>query len=180
MDADVTVTKLEKHKKGTMDLKIKLDHADVLMRKIWSQLGKACKEEGVKRFQIEASTPASPVKEKPKTELQKARLRVLELLEKEEDKLQKEADEKKQENQPSEGGDIIESALRSESHKESVEEVTTQPVLTLKETVPAARVASVQVEVGESSVLTKKSGDMEPSSQPSVAKQEVVRVKEQK
>ena len=105
---------------------------------------------------------------------------MLELLEKEEDKRKKEADEKKQENQPSEGGDIIESALRSESQKESVEEVTTQPVLTLKETIPAARVASVQVEVGESSVLPKKSGDMEPSSQPSVAKQEVVRVKEQK
>ena len=56
--------------------------------------GKSLQREGVKRFQIEASTPASPVKEKPKTELQKARLRVLELLEKEEDKRQKEADEK--------------------------------------------------------------------------------------
>ena len=93
--ADVTVTKLEKGKKGTVDLTIKLDQADSLMRKLWSQLERACKEEGVKRFQVEASSPASPVKEKPKTELQKARLRVIELLEEEDNRLEQESQEAK-------------------------------------------------------------------------------------
>ena len=105
LGADVTVTKPEKGKKGTVDVKIKLNLADDLMRKVWSQLERACKEEGVKSYQIEASTPASPVKEKPKTELQRARLRVLELLKAEEDRLAKEGEElknKKLETQPQE------------------------------------------------------------------------------
>ena len=93
LGADVTVTKPEKGRKGTVDVKIKLNLADDLMRKVWSHLERACKEEGVKSYQIEASTPASPVKEKPKTELQRARLRVLELLKAEEDRLAKEAEE---------------------------------------------------------------------------------------
>ena len=80
----MTVTKSEKGKKETLDVKIKLDHEDELMRKVWGKLGRACKEEAVKCFQIEASTPASPIKEKAKTELEKARLRVANLL-KEED-----------------------------------------------------------------------------------------------
>ena len=91
MKADVTMTKSERGKKETVDLKIKLDQADELMRKVWSQLERACKEEGVKRFQIEASSPASPVKEKLKTELQNARLRVRELLKEENNRLEKEA-----------------------------------------------------------------------------------------
>ena len=84
-EADVTVTKSEKGKKGTLDVKIKLDHEDELMRKVWGKLGRACKEEAVKCFQIEASTPASPIKEKAKTELEKARLRVADLLKEEDD-----------------------------------------------------------------------------------------------
>ena len=95
-EADVTVTKAEKGKKGTLDVKIRLDSADELMRKVWSQLRRACKEEGVKSYQIEASTPASPIKEKPKTELQKARLRVAELLKEEDDQLDREQTKKNQ------------------------------------------------------------------------------------
>ena len=49
----------------------------------------------MKRYQIEASTPASPVREKPKTELQKARFRVVELLKAEDDKRSKEAEKLK-------------------------------------------------------------------------------------
>ena len=39
-------------RKGKIDLKIKMDHADGLMRKLWSLLEKPCREEGVKRYQL--------------------------------------------------------------------------------------------------------------------------------
>ena len=48
-EAEVAVTAKQK---GTIDLKIKMGHADALMRKICSQLEKPCKEEGVRRYQI--------------------------------------------------------------------------------------------------------------------------------
>ena len=50
-DADVTVTRPEKRRKERIDLKICMDQADGLMRKIWSQLEKPCREEGMKRTQ---------------------------------------------------------------------------------------------------------------------------------
>ena len=85
-DADVTLTRPERRRKGRVDVKIRMDQADGLMRKIWSQLEKPCREEGVKRYQIEASSPVTPARVKQLTGLQRARARVLEILKEEEDR----------------------------------------------------------------------------------------------
>ena len=76
-----------------IDLKIRMNHADGLMRKMWSQLEKPCREEGVKRYQIEASSPVTPAKVKQPTELQRARARVVEILKEEEQKKAKEKED---------------------------------------------------------------------------------------
>ena len=125
MEAEIEVTKQEKGRKGIVDVMIKLDQADMLMRKVWSQLQRACKEEGVKSFQIEASSPASPVRERPKTELQRARLRVVELLKAEEDRLAKEAkdqNKKKLETQPREDYEERESSVHTGADMEYTEQ----------------------------------------------------------
>ena len=67
-EAEVAVTR--SGRKGKKDPKIKLVRADGLMRKIWSQLEKPCREEGVKRFQIEASSQVTPPRIKQKTGFQ--------------------------------------------------------------------------------------------------------------
>ena len=83
--ADVEVSRPDKGRKGTVEVKIVLDQADTLLRKIWSQLEEPCREEGVKRYMIEASTDMSPAKKKSMTALQQARNRVLKLLREEEE-----------------------------------------------------------------------------------------------
>ena len=70
----MSVTKSSR--KGKIDLKIKMDHADGLMRKMWSQLERPCREEGVKRYQLEASSQVTPPKMKHQTGLEKARAKV--------------------------------------------------------------------------------------------------------
>ena len=72
-DAEIVLTRAEKGKKKCLDVKISLSNANALLRKVWIKLERACKQENVKRYQIEASTPMTPVKEKPRTELRKAR-----------------------------------------------------------------------------------------------------------
>ena len=62
-----------------------LEQADKLMRKVWSQLEASCREEGVKRYMIEASTEMSPAKEKPETALQQARTPVVLIMREEEE-----------------------------------------------------------------------------------------------
>ena len=73
--AEIVLTRTEKGKKGVLDVKISMPAADALLRKVWSRLERACKKKNVKRYQIEASTPMTPVKEKPRTELRKVRER---------------------------------------------------------------------------------------------------------
>ena len=68
-----------------MEVKIMLDKADALMRKVWNQLEVPCREEGVRRYMVEASTLMSPAKEKKKTAIQKARSCVAEHLKVEEE-----------------------------------------------------------------------------------------------
>ena len=77
-EAEVAVTR--SGRKGKVDLKIKLVHADGLMRKVWSQLEKPCREEGVKRFQIEASSQVTPPRIKRLTGFQRARAKVAEII----------------------------------------------------------------------------------------------------
>ena len=72
-----------------------LENADALMRKVWSQLELSCREEGVKRFMIEASTEMSPVKEKMKTAFQQAMTRVVEIMKEEEKEKKNEVEEKR-------------------------------------------------------------------------------------
>ena len=57
-----------------------MEAADTLLRKVWARLEKACKQENVNRYQIEARTPVTPPKVKPPTEFQKAKEKVIELL----------------------------------------------------------------------------------------------------
>ena len=92
-EAEVAVTSAGR--KGTIDLKIKMGHADGLMRKIWSQLEKPCKEEGVRRFQIEASSQVTPPRVKRHTEFQRARIRVTEIIMKEEERKAREGGKEK-------------------------------------------------------------------------------------
>ena len=82
--SDVEVSRPDRGRKGTVEVKVMLNNEDELMRKVWSQLEVPCKEEGVKRFMVEASTQMSPAKEKPKTTFQKARQRVGEHIREEE------------------------------------------------------------------------------------------------
>ena len=81
--------------------KISMPAADALLRKVWSRLERACKQENVKRYQIEASTPMTPVKEKPLTELRKAREIVKKMMK---EKLEKNSEEK--EDEVEEGRDL--------------------------------------------------------------------------
>ena len=78
--AQVDVCRIERGGKKLLDLRISLDDADLLLRKVWSKLKKVCKQEEVKRYQIEARTSVTPAKAKPPTELAKDRERVKEIL----------------------------------------------------------------------------------------------------
>ena len=89
-EAEVAVTSAGR--KGTLDLKLKMVNADGLMRKIWSQLEKPCKEEGVRRYQIEASSQVTPPRVKPQTGFQRARSRVKEIIMKEAERQAKEGE----------------------------------------------------------------------------------------
>ena len=93
--ANVEVSRPERGKKGTVEVKVMLNDADALLRKVWSQLEVPCREEGVKRYMVEASTQMSPGKEKQKTALQKARNRVGEYLKEEEERNKKVEEEKR-------------------------------------------------------------------------------------
>ena len=57
-EAEVVVSRTGR--KCKIDLKIRMEHADGLMRKLWNQLEKPCKEEGVRRYQVEASSQVTP------------------------------------------------------------------------------------------------------------------------
>ena len=91
--------KRERAKKGTMDLQITLEGADQLLRKVWRNLEKACKQEGVKRYQSEATSVMSPVKKKPSTVFMKSRIKAREQLEEEQrtERRQREEEREKQE-----------------------------------------------------------------------------------
>ena len=90
--AGVELSRPEKGRKGTVDLKITLDQADELLWKVWDELEVPCMEEGVKRYMVEASTDMSPVKAKPKTAFQQAKSRVVGILKIEEEEKKKEAE----------------------------------------------------------------------------------------
>ena len=110
--AEVEVSRPERGRKGTVDVKIVLNQADELLRKVWSQLEESCKEEGVKRYMIEAGTDMSPVKEKPKTALQQARSSVISLLRKEEEEKKKTAEQQEQKESENKNRDeVTESAV---------------------------------------------------------------------
>ena len=81
--AKVEAIRSERGGNKILDLKISLDREDLLMRKLWKELEKFCKLEGVKRFQVEAKTVVSPVKNKPMTELEKVKERVKQILDQE-------------------------------------------------------------------------------------------------
>ena len=84
MKAEVKVTKRERARKGAIDITITLEAADGLLRKVWHQLERACTQEGVKRYQIEASSQLTPVRVKPPSMFMKARTRVKEIMDEEE------------------------------------------------------------------------------------------------
>ena len=84
MKAEVKVTKRERARKGVIDITITVDAADGLLRKVWHQLERACTQEGVKRYQIEASSQLTPVRVKPPSMFMKARTRVKEIMDEEE------------------------------------------------------------------------------------------------
>ena len=94
----VEVSRPDRAKKGTIEVKVMLDNADDLMRKVWHQLEVPCREEGVKRYMVEASSQMSPAKEKQKTAIQKARCRVVEHLREEAEKRMKKVEEQKKTN----------------------------------------------------------------------------------
>ena len=88
-----------------VEVRISMEGAgtDALLRKVWKRLEKACKQDKVKRYQVEASSPITPPKVKPPTEFQKAREIVRNLMEKEEaiyaqkkETAKKEKDDKKE------------------------------------------------------------------------------------
>ena len=93
-NAKVERRKADRGGRKILDLKISLDGEDLLLRKVWRQLEKFCKQEGVKRFQIEARSAVSPAKKKFPTELEKARVKVKQILDKE-DKAKKNEVKKK-------------------------------------------------------------------------------------
>ena len=90
--AGVELSRPERGRKGTVDVKITLDQADELLRKVWDELEVPCREEGVKRYMVEASTDMSPVKAKPKTAFQQAKSRVVGILKIEGEERKKEAE----------------------------------------------------------------------------------------
>ena len=55
----------ERSKKGMVDVSITLVEAAQLLRKVWRNLEEACRQEGVKKYQMEASSVMSPVRKKP-------------------------------------------------------------------------------------------------------------------
>ena len=73
--------KRDKAKKGVVDVKLTLRDADQLLRKVWRNLEKACKQEGVNRYQLEATSVMSPVRKKPPTLFTKSRIMAREQLE---------------------------------------------------------------------------------------------------
>ena len=93
--------KRERAKKGTMDIKITLEDADQILRKVWRNLEKACKQEGVKRYQSEATSVMSPVRKKPPTVFMKSRIKAREQLEEEQrtERRHREEEREKQENE---------------------------------------------------------------------------------
>ena len=58
--AEVDVMRTERGGKKMLDLKISVEGEDLLLRKVWRKLEKFCKQEGVKRFQVEARSAMSP------------------------------------------------------------------------------------------------------------------------
>ena len=68
-------------KKDTIDVSITLGEADHLLRKVWQNLEKACKQEGVKRYQMEACSVLSLVRKKPPSLFMKSRRLARELME---------------------------------------------------------------------------------------------------
>ena len=85
----------DRAKKGTMDLKITLEGADQLLRKVWRNLEKPCKQEGVKRYQTEATSMSSPVRKKPPTVFMKSRVMAREQLEEEQRRERRHNEEEK-------------------------------------------------------------------------------------
>ena len=96
-EAQVDVSRMERRGQKVLDLRLALEDSDVLLRKVWNRLEKVCKQEGIKRYQIEARTSVTPAKTRPPTELEKARERVKELLDMEKEsrrkKIRKEEEE---------------------------------------------------------------------------------------
>ena len=90
--------KRDKAKKGVVDVKITLNDANQLLRKVWRNLEKACKQEGVNRYQLEATSVMSPVRKKPPTVFTKSRIMAREQLELEQ-RREREYREEKRENE---------------------------------------------------------------------------------
>ena len=88
--ATVTITRPERGRKGTMNVKIMAKEANQSLRKIWKNIEEPCRQEGVKRYMLEASSPATPKKQKPKSEFRKTRALVR--------KISREAAEEKEKN----------------------------------------------------------------------------------
>ena len=140
-EAEIVLTKTGKGKKNLIDFKISMPLADALLRQLWSRLEKACNKENVKRYQIEAITPNTPVKEKPQTEFRKARKKVREIMkEKEQRHSQEKKDEEKQRGAEVEANLELPSMTLPEKvqHKGSVEHVS------LPGSEPAAVLARLQ------------------------------------
>ena len=96
-EAKVELNRSNRGGKQLLEVRISLEGigADFLLRKVWKQLDRACKQENVKKYQVEACTPTTPPKVKPQTEFQKARERVRELMDKDETWRLKEKEEAK-------------------------------------------------------------------------------------
>ena len=117
-EAEVAVTR--SGRKGKVDLKIKLVHADGLMRKVWGQLEKPCREEGVKRFQIEASSQVTPPRIKRLTGFQRARAKVAEII-------TKEAEEKANKGNLENGSTVEEAQMKLASPEKEASDQTEIP-----------------------------------------------------
>ena len=94
-EAEVAVSRRDRGGKLVIDVKITLEGEDALLRKVWTQLEKACNQDKVKRYQVEAATPMTPPKEKTPTEFQKARQKVRQIISKEEARQAQEKQEQK-------------------------------------------------------------------------------------
>ena len=86
MEAHIEISRSERGGRKTQDLKMFLDNENVLLRKVWRNLEKVCRQEGIRRFQIEAKSKVSPIKKKIPSELEKAKEKVQIRLEKERQK----------------------------------------------------------------------------------------------